>query len=100
MCRPNARKRRGFTLVEMLVVIAIIGILIGLILPAVQKARESAARTKCQSNMRQCGLATIQAFDTYRKLPPAIGNYAGAGPATVFYHLLPFVEELAIYNAG
>jgi prepilin-type N-terminal cleavage/methylation domain-containing protein len=98
MSRPNPRKRGGFTLIEMLVVIAIIGVLIGLLLPAIQAARESASRTKCQSNMRQCGIAANTAYDQYKKLPMAVQptgtTYAGlAGPNTCFFYLLPFIEQ-------
>ena len=97
-----SHRKNGFTLVELLVVIAIIGILAGLILPAIQQARESARRMQCLNNLKQIGLA-LQIYETTYKIFPAGGVTPGpccATPSAASWTLsiLPFLEQSNLYN--
>ena len=116
MCRSNLKSEihnpesAGFTLVELLVVITIIGILIALLLPAVQAAREAARRMQCNNNLKQLTIGMLNHESTYGFFPSAgwganwVGdpNY-GSGrhqPGGWIYAILPFIEQQALYQLG
>jgi prepilin-type N-terminal cleavage/methylation domain-containing protein/prepilin-type processing-associated H-X9-DG protein len=96
-CSPS--RPTGFTLVELLVVIAVIGILVSLLLPAVQSAREAARRMQCSNNMKQIGLAFHNYHDTYRLFPNTEPGGVGAlTMASSFVSVLPYLELTNAYQ--
>jgi type II secretory pathway pseudopilin PulG len=95
------RSRHGFTLFQLLVVLALLAILLGLLLPAIEKVREAASRAQSQNNLKQIILAMHNANDTYGKLPPLAGPFpANDGDGTFFFYILPFIEQDNVYKSA
>jgi prepilin-type N-terminal cleavage/methylation domain-containing protein len=93
---PSPRRRDGFTLVELLVVMAIIALLIGLLLPAVQQVREAAARASCANNLKQIALAITHYEQIYKQLPP---RCVGDNGASWMVLILPYIEQDNLYRS-
>lgn len=110
-CLIDRRCCRAFTLVELLAVIAIIGVLVALLLPAVQSARESARRASCSNNLKQLGLGLLNHVDARSVFPMGAQTWLDSSQPTAngvqyggrrwswFVYLLPYVEELSLYDA-
>jgi prepilin-type N-terminal cleavage/methylation domain-containing protein/prepilin-type processing-associated H-X9-DG protein len=103
---PVRSRRQALTLIELLVVIAIIGVLLGLLLPAVQKVRDMAARLSCANNLKQAGLALHQFATARGAFPPGavFGPFSDAGIDTDAEHgcwpfVLPYLEQQALFSA-
>src|SRR5687767_11194198 len=104
----SRRRLVGFTLIELLVVIAIIAILIALLVPAVQKVREAAARTQCQNNLKQFGVGLHNYHSAFNKFPPlsrhdasktgGIASQAQGERGNLWIYILPYIEQDGVYK--
>jgi prepilin-type N-terminal cleavage/methylation domain-containing protein/prepilin-type processing-associated H-X9-DG protein len=93
------QQRGAYTLIEVLLVLAIIGVLLALLLPAVQMVREAANRAACANNLKQLGLGTLEFHETWGRLPPGTG-WLGNAWGTWGLHILPFLDQQNLYNSS
>ncbi|WP_422923116.1 DUF1559 domain-containing protein [Singulisphaera sp. PoT] len=91
----SRQSRRGFTLIEILVVVSIVGLLVALLLPAAQSAREAARRNACQNNLKQFGIALNNYSSTYGVMPPGI---SGTTCYSLHVSLLPYLDNISSFN--
>src|SRR3712207_7271238 len=98
MAHRTDRPPPAFTLLELLVVIAIIGVLVALLLPAVQAAREAARRTRCANNLKQIGLALHNYEDAYKRLPAGTMGCCSPNGANWAVAVFPFLELNTLFK--
>jgi prepilin-type processing-associated H-X9-DG protein len=103
MRRSPCLPRRGFSLFQLLLVLAILLILLALLLPAVVRVRMAASRAQCSNNLKQLAIAMHNCNDTYGKMPPTFGAFPAAQPGqtsqgSLFFYILPFIEQQNVYN--
>ncbi len=100
--KASSQPRRGFTLIEILVVVGIIAILLGLLLPAVQAVREASRRASCVNNLRQIGIALTMYEGIYHTMPPGVAeDLGGQTPGWAWgFNILSSLEQTVIYNSA
>jgi type II secretory pathway pseudopilin PulG len=96
----NRRRPPAFSLVELMVILAVLAFLLGMLLMSVSKVRSAAARTQCSNNLRQLALAMHNANDAYNALPPTVGSFPAGSKTygTYFFFILPFIEQAKVYQ--
>jgi type II secretory pathway pseudopilin PulG len=100
MTQDHRRTRHAFSLLELIVVLGILLMTLGFLLPALARAGGGASRAACQNNLKQIAIAMHNCNDTYKRLPPTAGTSWNGKQASALFHLLPFVEQNALYQSG
>jgi type II secretory pathway pseudopilin PulG len=93
--------RHGFTLISLLVILALLALSLAVLLPSLQRVRDAGGRIQCQNHLRRIALGTINCADTYRgSLPPTVGTFPTQAKSfgSLFFHVLPFTEQNALYQ--